>query len=232
VGDLVESATEVESVSVKEGRSGPLAFVDVARRFFARGRPGDLFVRELRTYVFRYGTSAPATTSSARARSVAPEVLAPHLQSTFTPDELALFRFSALTFNSHRIHYDLRWCVKVERFPGIVVHGPFTATMLCDLALNTYRTRVAAVRDGFPPIKSFSCRATAPLFANQSAQLAARVVQGASGATEVVMRATRLAADDEELDDEDADDGGTDGDKSQGAAEQADDLIMTAVATF
>ena len=71
------------------------------------------------------------------------------------PDPVVLFRFSALTFNSHRIHYDRAWAMEVEGYPGLVVHGPFTSTMLIDFARDSNPGRVFA---------SYTTQARAPLF--------------------------------------------------------------------
>src|SRR5439155_832418 len=72
-----------------------------------------------------------------------------------TPDPVLLFRFSALTFNSHRIHYDRAWAMDVEGYPGLVVHGPLTTTLLVDFARDSNRGR---------RIVSYATQARAPLF--------------------------------------------------------------------
>ena len=75
--------------------------------------------------------------------------------ATLPPDDVLLFRYSALTFNGHRIHYDRRYVTTVEGYPGLVVHGPLIATLLADLA-----------RDHLAPaqLSTFSFRAVSPLF--------------------------------------------------------------------
>src|SRR5262249_18683966 len=93
-------------------------------------RPGenDVALREFHDIVYR---------EAARATDAAPaSVAAPATSSwkrTWTPDDVLLFRYSALTFNGHRIHYDRRYVTEVEGFPGLVVHGPLLATLLLDL---------------------------------------------------------------------------------------------------
>jgi len=81
--------------------------------------------------------------------------LIPEFQREIVPDPVLLFRYSALTFNGHRIHYDRSYCEKVEGYPGLVVHGPLTATLLMDLYL---RQRPGAA------VRSFRFRAKRPLF--------------------------------------------------------------------
>ena len=71
------------------------------------------------------------------------------------PDSILLFRFSALTFNSHRIHYDRAWAMDVEGYPGLVVHGPLTSTLLIDFARDHNLGRV---------FLSYTTQARAPLF--------------------------------------------------------------------
>ena len=79
----------------------------------------------------------------------------------WAPNAVDLFRYSAATYNSHRIHYDQRYVREEEGYPDLVVHGPFTAAKLSDLA-----TRLAGA-----PLKAFSFRALAPLFVNQPVRL-------------------------------------------------------------
>src|SRR5438445_314103 len=89
-----------------------------------------------------------------------------------TPDAVLLFRFSALTFNSHRIHYDRPWAVEVEGYPGLVVHGPLTTTLLVDFA-----------RDSNPGrrIVSYATQARAPLFDTAPFELRGRPLPGSDG---------------------------------------------------
>jgi len=91
-----------------------------------------------------------------------------------TPDAVLLFRFSALTFNSHRIHYDRPWATEVEGYPGLVVHGPLTTTLLVDFA-----------RDSNPGrrIVSYTTQARAPLFDTAPFELRGRPLPGSDGRT-------------------------------------------------
>ncbi len=143
LGDRATMVTRVADVSHKRGRSGDLVFVEVER---AIKQNGVLCVRERQSFVYRDNGSAAAE----------PIPSAPLPQGErWQPDEVNLFRFSAATFNSHRIHYDLPYAREVEGYPALVVHGPFTATRLAQFAM----------RDG--PLARFAFRAMAPLFLGQ-----------------------------------------------------------------
>ena len=86
-------------------------------------------------------------------------------EPVWTPGPVDLFRFSAVTFNAHRIHYDEPYATAVEGYPGLVAHGPFTASMLCRLAARTAGGR---------RMTEFAFRAAAPLFAGQPVRLRAK----------------------------------------------------------
>jgi 3-methylfumaryl-CoA hydratase len=77
-----------------------------------------------------------------------------------TVDEIMLFRFSAVTWNPHRIHYDRDYVTKVEKYPDLVVHGPFTAVLLLELVREHWAEKA-------PQMSGFSMRAKAPLYAGQ-----------------------------------------------------------------
>ncbi|HET9763752.1 MAG TPA: MaoC family dehydratase N-terminal domain-containing protein, partial [Casimicrobiaceae bacterium] len=126
VGDEVSRESRIVSVTPKSGRSGALVFV-VVRHEVSRGaelalsEEHDIVYRELRGPDAGAGAAAPpASERAAWTRRI-------------VPDDVLLFRYSALTFNSHRIHYDRRYVTEVEGYPGLVVHGPLLATLLVDL---------------------------------------------------------------------------------------------------
>ena len=146
VGDRVERLSTVKDVALKEGRTGALCFVVVEHRVStARG----LAVTEEHDIVYR-GLDAPA---SGAPKAVEPET--PDLSRTVDPSPVLLFRYSALTFNGHRIHYDRPYVTEVEGYPGLIVHGPLQATLLLEVAADlSPGERVAR----------FSFRATRPLF--------------------------------------------------------------------
>ncbi|SEO57079.1 FAS1-like dehydratase domain-containing protein [Trujillonella endophytica] len=143
---LGETATRVSTISditAKSGRSGPLYFVTVEHEL----RVGDrLAVAETQKIVYRELT---AETGGAAA----PAPVDPEFSRTWQFASTALFRYSALTFNSHRIHYDVEYARDVEGYPGLVVHGPLLATLLADLA-ESQGDRLAAL----------DYRARSPLF--------------------------------------------------------------------
>lgn len=143
VGDQITRETRVIDIQEKSGRSGPLVFVVVRHEIStAEG----LAIVEEHDIVYReHGPAAPAQPAPADAA----------WERTIQPDDVLLFRYSALTFNGHRIHYDRRYATEVEGYPGLVVHGPLIATLLMDLLRrNQPETNVAR----------FSFRAVSPLF--------------------------------------------------------------------
>jgi 3-methylfumaryl-CoA hydratase len=125
VGDFVQRRSQVMSVEHKSGRSGELVFVLVRHEF--HGAAG-LAIIEEHDIVYR---DLPVAGAPAPTSVVAPGDCA--WQRTIVPDDVLLFRYSALTFNGHRIHYDRRYATEVEGYPGLIVHGPLIATLLLDL---------------------------------------------------------------------------------------------------
>ena len=125
IGASALKRTTIESVESKTGRSGPLAFARLLHEVFVDDA---LAVTDRQTLVFR---EAP---EGRTARMAPPD--APHTAwgRTVVPDAVTLFRYSALTWNSHRIHYDADYARDVEGYPDLVVHGPLLATLLADLA--------------------------------------------------------------------------------------------------
>jgi 3-methylfumaryl-CoA hydratase len=145
VGAEVSRRSVVKDVAAKEGRSGPLVFVTVAHEIGSDGASAMLEEQDL---VYREGASAGA------GREPEP-VAAPCWSRTLTPDPVLLFRYSALTFNSHRIHFDREYCRDVEGYPGLVVHGQLTATLMLDLLRENAPDRV---------VKGFSFRGVSALY--------------------------------------------------------------------
>ena len=127
VGQQVQRRSTIQSVSHKAGRSGELLFVLVEHKYLnAHG----LALTEEHDIVYR---------SAAQPGEAAPAPQRPPLDGqaawsrTIVPDDVLLFRYSALTFNGHRIHYDRKYVTEVEGYPGLIVHGPLIATLLLDL---------------------------------------------------------------------------------------------------
>lgn len=161
-GATIERLSTVASVAAKTGSSGPLVFVDIAHETRADGIPA---VREVQSLVYR--DPAPAG-SSPVPPAPGPATFDPSgwdAHRALVPSEALLFRFSALTFNSHRIHYDAPYAAGVERYRGLVVHGPLTATLLLDLARRTLGDNV---------LKTFAFRGVTPAIADEMLHLVFR----------------------------------------------------------
>ncbi len=147
IGEQAEKLSVIKTVSEKLGRSGALCFVTVGHQFRVGG---DLRLTEEHDIVYRDNPEPGAPPPS-------PPQAPGDAQWTrrIEPDPVMLFRYSALTFNGHRIHYDRAYCREVEGYPGLIFHGPLTATLLLDLVL-----------ENLPGvwISEFSFRAVSPLF--------------------------------------------------------------------
>lgn len=147
IGQAARREGTIHAINQKSGRSGNLAFVTVNYNYF---QDDQLCIEEQQEIVYREpGAPVPAPT---------PIELAAAPEGAWTrmvmPETALLFRFSALTFNAHRIHYDRPYATEEEGYPGLVVHGPLTAVLLLEL-VRQHTTR---------PITSFSFRGQAPLF--------------------------------------------------------------------
>ena len=129
IGDAVRRTSTITDVTEKTGRSGDLVFVKVLHEVF---RESTLAVREEQDLVYRDASTGDASPS--RTDSDGPA--AAMWQRTVHPDAVLLFRYSALTFNGHRVHYDREYCREAEGYPGLVVHAPLTATLLMDVFLR------------------------------------------------------------------------------------------------
>ena len=149
IGETAEKVSTVTSVDAKQGRSGPLVFVTVTHEI--AGQDGRALTEE-HDIVYR-GHAAPGPGNGGPPPRTAPAEA--EVSREIVPDPVLLFRYSALTFNGHRIHYDRRYCVDVEGYPGLVVHGPLIATLLLDL-LGRQLPEAA--------LRTFSYRAVRPVF--------------------------------------------------------------------
>ncbi|WP_126977159.1 FAS1-like dehydratase domain-containing protein [Frigidibacter oleivorans] len=145
-GETITRRSTIADVTLKEGRSGRLCFITVAHELSADGRA---LVTERQDIVYRDPPGGPSS-----GTSPAP-VRAPQGQQvrTIRPDPVLLFRYSALTFNGHRIHYDRPYATGEEGYPGLVVHGPLQATLLAQFATDLR---------GVPPHR-FSFRSLSPI---------------------------------------------------------------------
>ncbi len=151
IEDRVTRDSEILRVAEKSGQSGKLCFVTVGHRY---QRDDELLLEEEHDIVYREdpapGARPPEPPEADTESSIT---------RTVTPSPLLLFRYSALTFNGHRIHYDIDYCRDVEGYPGLVFHGPLTATLLLDLL---------AAEVGQENIRTFRFRAVSPLFADRA----------------------------------------------------------------
>ncbi|MBK8742295.1 MAG: MaoC family dehydratase N-terminal domain-containing protein [Betaproteobacteria bacterium] len=157
VGDAISRTSTIVDVTEKSGRTGTLIFVKV-RHEIRRQNEEAIAITEFHDIVYR---------EAAKPDDVAPPPkqapAASAWEMRWVPDEVLLFRYSALTFNGHRIHYDRRYVTAVEGYPGLVVHGPLIATLLLDLLrhqlpdaeLDRYEFR--AVRPTFDTNHFFVC---------------------------------------------------------------------------
>ncbi|MET0981965.1 MAG: MaoC family dehydratase N-terminal domain-containing protein [Telluria sp.] len=147
IGAQVARTSTIASVSSKEGSTGRLVFVTVRHDIT---RDGELAITEEHDIVYR---DLPAPGSAPPPPKAAPRDA--RWSRTIVPDPVLLFRYSALTFNGHRIHYDRTYVTEVEGYPGLIVHGPLIATLL-----------VGLVRRELPDasLAQFRFRALAPLF--------------------------------------------------------------------
>ena len=147
VGDAARKVSRIESVTHKNGRSGEMVFVLV--RHEVHNQSG-LCLTEEHDIVYR----AAARPGDPPPAPVAVDA-APAWRRQINPDDALLFRYSALTFNGHRIHYDRRYVTQVEGYPGLIVHGPLIATLLTDLVRR---------HEALAVLERFSFRAVRPLF--------------------------------------------------------------------
>jgi 3-methylfumaryl-CoA hydratase len=144
VGAELCRESEIADVAVKQGRSGPLVFVTARHQI--RDSSG-LLTTEEHDIVYR----GPAGTAAAPD----PAPIDSDWRRTIDPDPVLLFRFSALTFNGHRIHYDQPYATQIEGYPGLVVHGPMIALLLLELCRDSLPDRT---------VHRFDFQARRPLF--------------------------------------------------------------------
>ncbi len=148
LGRAARRTSTVRSVEHKQGRAGSLVFVTVAHELEQDGKPR---ISELQHLVYREAPTALAPLPPGETASAASD-----WSRTVHPDPVMLFRFSALTYNGHRIHYDRDYATREEFYPALVVHGPLLATLLLDLAAHEGQRPTMPV--------NFSFRAQRPAF--------------------------------------------------------------------
>lgn len=151
VGDTLRRRSTVRDIVEKDGASGPMVFVTVDHAIFG---PSGLAVQERQDIVY---LDMPKAYAPPKTRPVPAEAV-----EVIDPTQTLLFRYSALTFNAHRIHYDLPYAQEVEKYPGLVVHGPLQATLLMRAAVRA-KGRVPSY---------FDYRGVHPVFAGQPMEIA------------------------------------------------------------
>ena len=178
IGAPLRRISTIEERVDKVGRSGPLQFVTV-RHELTSASAGHGRIVEYQQLVYLPESTAqaePATVGSAgSAGSAVPPTPATDCEATIVPNETMLFRFSALTYNAHRIHYDAAYATEVEGYPGLVVHGPLQAILLAELC----RRQLPGTA-----VRRFSFRAMSPAFAGQPLRTVATA--GSDGEIELV----------------------------------------------
>lgn len=156
LGEAADRRSTVRSVDAKHGRTGELVFVTVLHEILVGG---EVAIEEEHDIVYK--EAGQATGRSAPSRPSAPFREATWVRR-FTPTSTTLFRYSALTFNGHRIHYDLDYCRNVEGYANLVVHGPLNATLLAGLAQEIL---------GESRLRSFDYRCVQPALLGQALTL-------------------------------------------------------------
>jgi hydroxyacyl-ACP dehydratase HTD2-like protein with hotdog domain len=149
IGQSAERSSRLSTAELKDGSTGRFWLVTVAHTIT---QDGEVCIEEEQDLVLREPSAAAARGPDADAAPVADWVVSQ------TAEPILLFRYSALTFNTHRIHYDEPYATGVEGYPDLVVQGPLTATLLCELA------RVRSGRS----VLGLSFRARVPLYANRN----------------------------------------------------------------
>lgn len=135
IGARIERISRIASVEAKSGKRGDMVFVEVDHETRA---DGTLVVSERQSIVYLEGLAPDAPLSPPEATGESFDASAWDAHRMLVPDERLLFRYSALTFNTHRIHYDTPYAREIERYRGLVVHGPLTASLLLQLAAEHY----------------------------------------------------------------------------------------------
>jgi 3-methylfumaryl-CoA hydratase len=154
IGASIDRTSEIKSIDKKHGRSGPLVLATVRHIIVDAGGP---CVEEEQDIVY---CGIPKSDEAPRQQATLPTDV--QWQETFLPDAVTLFRYSALMFNAHRIHFDYPFTTEVEGYRGLLVHGPLTATLLLEAAKRNVQRELA----------SFRYRGLAPLFNDELITLA------------------------------------------------------------
>ncbi|MFW1759977.1 hypothetical protein [Acinetobacter calcoaceticus] len=155
INQQLRRESEIIKVEFKQGRSGNLYFVTVKHSIFA---DDVLALIEEHDIVYREASSSLQSKSVEVAKSIEKAIQTEKAYSyrkSFPVDTVTLFRYSALTFNGHKIHYDRSYCTQIEGYPGLVVHGPLLATLLLHVLNQEHPDKKVA---------TFEFRAVKPVF--------------------------------------------------------------------
>ena len=167
IGETVTKRSRIDSIDFKQGRSGRLAFVEVGHEYDS---PRGLAFSERHDIVYREARSTDASGPAPRPAQTELDFV-----RETRAGAIALFRYSALTYNAHRIHYDRDYVREVEGYPGLLVHGPLLATLLIDEFLRRFPGR---------PVREYSFRVVHPVFDRETFRLCGREPD-AAGHTEL-----------------------------------------------
>ncbi|CAA0094513.1 Mesaconyl-C(4)-CoA hydratase [Halioglobus japonicus] len=179
VGPLIERTSTITDVAMKQSRaSGTLVFVHIDHEYTC---DKETHIEDRQTIVYR-GHSVHKKKGAIRESKTQPQETT--TARSLTPDSTLLFRYSALTFNGHRIHYDHHYSVLEEGYPALVVQGPLTATLLMNLAQGEYPQKT---------VREFAFRAMAPAFVDEELRLA--IDPGATTQDEKAAAASSIALD-------------------------------------
>ncbi|KAK0737351.1 hypothetical protein B0T21DRAFT_410804 [Apiosordaria backusii] len=182
IGERVEETTEILDATAKKSRDGSeMVLVDVEKRFVT---PRGLALTDRRSWIFRQPLNAPPpspstpistipTTKSHTQDALSPQNEYPIRHLVWSP--VALFRFSALTFNAHMIHFNETWTRQVEGHPNVVVHGPLNLINMMDYWRDVHSL------EGEVKAKGISYRALSPLYAGEEYTIGTEAVEGGSG---------------------------------------------------
>jgi 3-methylfumaryl-CoA hydratase len=157
LGIPAERRSTIAAIDAKDGKSGPLVFVTL-RHAISQG--GAVCIREQQTLVYRPGALGPRALAPGESAQIAAD-----WSRTVVPSTVMLFRFSALTYNAHRIHYDRQYATGVEWYPDLVVHAPLILIQLLDLVEHGAAPT---------PLASVRFRAVRPSFVDVPLHLRAR----------------------------------------------------------
>ncbi|MDN5842697.1 MAG: MaoC family dehydratase N-terminal domain-containing protein [Alcaligenaceae bacterium] len=159
LGSSVDKRSRIQSVEHKRGRSGELVFVTVLHEILHEGK---VAISETHDIVYKQASGVPKTVTPM-------QMPVPTHSKRVQPDSTMLMRYSALTFNGHRIHYDVDYCRNVEGYPNLVIHGPLCATLLAGFAHEV----------GGRPIRQFRYRGVQPSLLG--AELSVNAAKGVDG---------------------------------------------------